>query len=63
MFGTTKCVLFIEVSSLQGVLIREVPHLIPSCTTSVAGQAHLAKGTEPNIGGGGNIGKDHMWML
>ena len=25
VFGTAKCVLFIEVSSFQGVLIREIP--------------------------------------
>ena len=25
VFGTAKCVLFIEVSLFQGVLIREVP--------------------------------------
>ena len=25
VFGTAKCVLFIEVSSFQGILIREVP--------------------------------------
>ena len=25
VFGTAKCVLFIEVSAFQGVLIREVP--------------------------------------
>ena len=28
MFGTAKCVLFIEVSSFQGVLIRDVPMYI-----------------------------------
>ena len=33
MFGTAKCVFSIELSSFQGVLIREVPH---TCMLKVA---------------------------
>ena len=42
-FGTAKCILFIEMSSFQGVLVREVPlyaqtvctHALSHCCTSV----------------------------